>query len=270
MDFLDNSLHNMITMTADLTFMHCAYNPRCTATVDKTFKGYAAIQFMEVGAISLSYDEKHYHLSGPWVWAAWPGPRTRFRPAKGTTHWSHRYVAFHGDKAREWAANGLWPYEPIPAPQHDGEVRIFDEMLRYAARSDTKGRELATAHLELFLKRLKDNPATSSATDQIVHEVRFRVRQFGTEQPNYTAIAADMRVAESTLRRRFYKATGKAIHTFFIEEKINEARMLLINSKLSVQEISDKLGYRDVFYFTRQFKKHVGTPPSAFRNSVQI
>lgn len=270
MDTLHHCLHNTISMTKNLTFMHCAHNPRCNAEVDKVFKGYAAIQFMQQGDLDLSYDDKHYALSGAWVWAAWPGPHTKFRATKGTSYWDHRYVAFHGEKVWDWVKNDLWPYKPIRAPQEDGDVRLFDEILRYAARSDPKGRELATAHLELFLRRLKDKPDARTATHQIVHEVRFRLNQFGTHPPDYKAIAADMKLAEITLRRRFLKATGKPIHSFFIEEKIAEARMLLTNSKLSIHEISDKLGYRDVFYFTRQFRKHVGTPPAAFRNSAQV
>lgn len=249
--------------------MHCNYAPQCTAVVDKTFKGYASVQLMLSGSIDLYYDDVHYPLSGAWIWTAWPGPRIRFQRAAGEASWSHRYVAFYGDKVWEWVENSLFPYHPMPVPEPDNDVRIFDELLRYTGRTDPLGQELAATHLELFLKRLKDQPTDRSATDQLVHEVKFRMQLHGHPNPNYARIAEDLKMAESTLRRRFYRATGTAIHTYFLEEKIDQAKSMLTNSRISIQEISDRLGYRDVFYFTRQFKKHVGTPPSTFRNSAQ-
>ena len=45
---------------------------------------------------------------------------------------------------------------------------------------------------------------------------------------------------------------------------MNEAAYLLKTKKLSVAEVSDKLGYGDPKYFTDTFKKHYGVTPSAF------
>ena len=269
MDKLDIFLHYMITMTNDITFMHCDFLPNCRARVDKVFKGYVAVQMMEAGRINLSYDDEAFELDGAWVWTSWPGPHIKFEVAKGAISWRHRYVAFRGRKARDLSRRGLFPYRPVKLPQPDGDVRIFDELLRYAVRTDNIGKNLAAQHLELFLTRLKDRADESRTTDQIEHEVRFRLQQESSKQPDYGKIAADLGMAESTLRRRFHRATGKAVHTFFIEEKIGEARTLLRSSQLSIKEISEKLGYSDVFYFTRQFRKYVGTPPSTFRNSIQ-
>lgn len=269
MDKLDICLHDMIIMSLDITFMHCNFLPTCRARVDKVYKGYVSIQMMESGTISLSYDDETYTLNGAWVWAAWPGPRIRFHAVPERGSWRHRYVAFRGPKALELAERGLFPYSPVPVTNPSGDTKIFDELLRYASRIDPVGRELALQHLELFLNRLRDDLEGPKNSDRIEHEVRFRLLQSAEDTHDYARIATDLGMAESTLRRRFFKATGKAVHSFFIEERIGEARTLLANSHLSVKEISEKLGYNDVYYFTRQFKKCVGTPPSAFRKSIQ-
>ena len=46
---------------------------------------------------------------------------------------------------------------------------------------------------------------------------------------------------------------------------ILEAKRMLMDKKLTVNEISDALGYADYSYFTRLFKKHTAMTPTAFR-----
>lgn len=256
-------------MDSDITFMHCNFIPACRARIDKVYKGYVSIQMMDSGSVSLSYDDQTYTLNGAWVWAAWPGPHIRFHAVPERGFWRHRYVAFRGPKARELADRGLFPYAPVPVPNPSSDTKIFDELLKYASRIDPLGRELALQHLELFLNRLRDNAEESRNLDRIEHEVRLRLLQSAEKTPDYSRIAADLGMAESTLRRRFFKATGKSVHSFFIEERIGEARTLLATSDLSVKQVSERLGYSDVYYFTRQFKNYVGTPPGAFRKSIQ-
>jgi AraC-like DNA-binding protein len=40
---------------------------------------------------------------------------------------------------------------------------------------------------------------------------------------------------------------------------------LLSQSALTISEVADRLGYRDVFFFSRQFKQHNGLSPRQFR-----
>ena len=47
--------------------------------------------------------------------------------------------------------------------------------------------------------------------------------------------------------------------------RIEEAKRLLTTTALRVQEISEQLGFRDLFYFSRQFKRFTGMSPLHFR-----
>lgn len=48
--------------------------------------------------------------------------------------------------------------------------------------------------------------------------------------------------------------------------KFNEAKILLCQSNISLYEISERIGYRNVSHFSRQFKLWSGISPSKFRN----
>jgi AraC-like DNA-binding protein len=48
---------------------------------------------------------------------------------------------------------------------------------------------------------------------------------------------------------------------------MNYAVELIHDSKLTIAEIAEKLGYCDQFHFSRQFKKALGKSPIQFRKS---
>lgn len=49
------------------------------------------------------------------------------------------------------------------------------------------------------------------------------------------------------------------------EEKLMQAKYMLLTTEMSVAEISEILMYNNVQNFIRFFKKHIGVTPAAFR-----
>ena len=70
------------------------------------------------------------------------------------------------------------------------------------------------------------------------------------------------------LARQFRKEYDMSVGEFIRSQKIEEAKYLLVNSKETLLEISIKLGFEDMGYFTRVFKKMVGKPPSVYRDHM--
>ena len=96
-----------------------------------------------------------------------------------------------------------------------------------------------------------------------------RLEDLDEPDPDYTRLAAEHAMASSTLRRRFRQAVGTPLHTYRLSRKMAEARRLLAETSLTLQEIADRLTYRDVYYFSRQFAQDVGVPPGRYRRSRQ-
>ena len=46
---------------------------------------------------------------------------------------------------------------------------------------------------------------------------------------------------------------------------MNKAKELLCNDENSVQDVADQIGYRDLKYFSRLFKKTTGISPSEYK-----
>jgi AraC-like DNA-binding protein len=88
-------------------------------------------------------------------------------------------------------------------------------------------------------------------------------------EPDYPALADLCGMSLSSLRRRFRAATGTPLHEWTMQARIVRARALLGETDTPIKAIAEQLGYRDVYFFTRQFRQRVGVPPAAFRRSRQ-
>lgn len=62
--------------------------------------------------------------------------------------------------------------------------------------------------------------------------------------------------------RKFVKETGYAPMEYFIRQEMNSACMYLIKTDLKINQIAQRLGFHDAYYFTRMFTKIVGLSPS--------
>ena len=70
------------------------------------------------------------------------------------------------------------------------------------------------------------------------------------------------------LSRIFKKVTGEKFIDYKIKEKIKKARKLLLRRPDSpVKQIASQVGYKDISYFTKVFKKITGMSPLHFRDS---
>ena len=66
----------------------------------------------------------------------------------------------------------------------------------------------------------------------------------------------------------FKRNTGSSILSFHLDLKIAEAKRLLRETRMSVWEIAEFLGFESASYFSRIFKKRVGHPPQSFRGML--
>ncbi len=67
------------------------------------------------------------------------------------------------------------------------------------------------------------------------------------------------------LSNLFSTVEGVTIEQYFISQKIEKTRELLVYDELTLTEIADRLGYSSVAHLSRQFKKVTGMTPSQFK-----
>lgn len=67
------------------------------------------------------------------------------------------------------------------------------------------------------------------------------------------------------LSRLFSSVEGKSIERYYILQKIERAKELIVYGEQNLTEIAYTLGYSSQQHFSRQFKKETGLAPSHFK-----
>lgn len=67
----------------------------------------------------------------------------------------------------------------------------------------------------------------------------------------------------------FKKATGKGVMEYYRDLKIEQAKIMMREEDCNFTQISERLGYSSIHYFSRQFKKVTGMTPSEYLASVK-
>lgn len=71
-------------------------------------------------------------------------------------------------------------------------------------------------------------------------------------------------MSETNFRRKFKEYFGQPPHDYQIGLKIRRAKELLLERKYMVGQVARLVGFDDVNYFSRLFKKRIGVSPQVF------
>lgn len=70
----------------------------------------------------------------------------------------------------------------------------------------------------------------------------------------------------SSISSLFSEVEGTTIEQYFIHQKIERVKELLVYDELSLSQIADQLKYSSVQHLSKQFKQVTGLTPSHFKN----
>lgn len=259
-------------ISRSLVFLHGRHIPVCREHFQKDYRDYCTIQYIASGALHLELDGDTYTMVPGRMWSARPGRTMRFRPVEAEGFWDHRYLAFRGSLAFEWVAAGLLPAAPITIPAGIGLPERFDAILESSRKPDRWSQLRAVDSLELLLLDVAGyhtGPRGEEGWSNRVLEELNRAAVSGMS-PDYEAMARGLAVSVATLQRRFRRLTGMTLHDYLIQVRLAAAQALLADTDEPVGAIADRLGYRDAFYFARQFRGRVGSSPTEYRLSFRL
>ena len=254
----------------DLQFLHGQLTSHCVARVDKHFVGYYTLQYATRGGVELFYGQERHEILVPTFWPASPGPRIRFHALPPFGWWEHRYIAFRGPLADAWLIQGLYPSGPQAAPRGREHSVGFDQLMDLAARADHWSRLRAINLLEGLLLELAEvrDVEPGGAHDPWLTQLQLELSS-PSWKGDYDSLARRLNMGLSTLRRRFRAASGIAIHDYVIQCRMAAARKCLADTDEPIKQIAKRLGYSDLYFFTRQFRERIGVPPAEYRRSRQ-
>lgn len=104
----------------------------------------------------------------------------------------------------------------------------------------------------------------------LVRKAITYIRIHLADQLTLARIAKGIRVSPSYLSRLFNQETGDSISNFITKARVEKAAGLLSLSGMSIQNIAFYVGFGDLNYFSRCFKKYKRMTPTEFRASSSV
>lgn len=139
------------------------------------------------------------------------------------------------------------------------------------------GEQCFCNRLELFLielarkeGRYRHKPPVSK--EQIKDELVVRV--IGILEDNVYQkitmgyVVENMNYSEPYIAKRFKKACGQSIMSYYVQLRIEEAKRLIRETEKNFTEIAALLGFSDSQHFTKTFQKYVRMSPKEYLQSV--
>jgi AraC family transcriptional regulator, arabinose operon regulatory protein len=111
----------------------------------------------------------------------------------------------------------------------------------------------------------ESKPKTNKLQDDRILEVANYVREHPAAWFKIIDLANRAQMSPRYFSAKFKQLMGVNAQEYEIQCRLERARFLLHYGGLTVSETADALGYKDVYFFSKQFKKYVGKNPSAAR-----
>jgi len=127
--------------------------------------------------------------------------------------------------------------------------------------------EMNAKFMELFEHiTLKVEESKSDKNNLIVARVIDIIHKHFAD-PNLFAdqIVDQLKMSADYLNKVFREQRTCSISEFITQTRLNEARELLINSNINVNEIAERIGFVNAKYLFKVFKKNFGVTPRDFR-----
>jgi AraC-like DNA-binding protein len=105
---------------------------------------------------------------------------------------------------------------------------------------------------------------------ELFFKMREIIAKHSSDPVSVENMARELCYSAGHLRLLVKMKTGKTTKTFIDEERIKIAKHYLQYSNLNVSEVAGRMGFCDVLYFGKFFKKYVQITPNNYRKQCRI
>ncbi len=160
------------------------------------------------------------------------------------------------------AVEGILYNEAIPFQKVVfGEIHLCNELTpdekeRLIRRFETIGFELIDNPITALIENIKQLIIKRARNEISEDENKIKLSHYISIQVNYEY---------TYLSSLFSAVEGRTIENYFIEQRIEKAKELLVYGQLTLSQIAFDLEYSSVAHLSNQFKKITGLTPTYFK-----
>ena len=146
----------------------------------------------------------------------------------------------------------------------------FRKMLQLAGQNHQKVHDHAFLLFHKILLRLKNsNHMKMSNHSLTTRNTILYINQNIEANVSMTDIANHIGKSPEHIIRIFKEEIGQTPYAYMLKKKIELAKLLLVNTNMTIKQISHRLNYNDEYYFSATFKKATTVSPTNYRRNKQ-
>lgn len=125
--------------------------------------------------------------------------------------------------------------------------------------------EILISHIQQAVCQQTHLPSSQLLVKRLKHYIKKHYLEYDL---CINTIATVFQLNPSYTGSVFKKITQTSINTYIHDQRITHAKNLLLDSTINLTDIASNSGYRDVYYFSKRFKRHTGQSPKEFRQRM--
>ena len=186
--------------------------------------------------------------------------------------WVYDYIHFAGSGVKNYAPYLLGSLHVLQSVDTAFFDRAFETILSQQLRNDVLSNSRAFVLIASMLnmlmeaRELPEFPVNGSS-DALVPAVRC-IRERYYEDLSIETLSELCCLSKYYFIRSFRQATGTSPHQYLIKIRINEAKKLLADSNLPIEQIAVQVGFLNYSSFFTQFKRLTNITPGEYRNAL--
>lgn len=106
--------------------------------------------------------------------------------------------------------------------------------------------------------------------ESIINDIIYYINHNYTSNIKLETIAPLFGYNSAYLGKIFTKTVGEPFNTFVDKKRVEAAQELLQSGNCKVYEVAEKVGYTNVDYFHKKFRKYVGETPAEYRKRFYL
>jgi len=152
----------------------------------------------------------------------------------------------------------------LPLSVELGEVELSREL------TETEKQQVSTRFEELGFELIDDKKSQliERVKNLIIELIHHSDENLNVNLSDY--LTQHIPLEYNYVSHLFSEIDGTTIEKFYITQRIERVKELLVYDELSLSEIAYQMGYSSVAYLSAQFKKVVGHTPSQFKNNKEL
>ncbi len=107
--------------------------------------------------------------------------------------------------------------------------------------------------------------ASGPEDDDVIGKVKRYINSNLDQPLSVSRLADQFYLSVAYFSKLFKKSTGVGCNYYIVCQRMEQAKKLLRTGSVKVGEVSEKVGYKDVNYFSLTFKKYTGCSPAEYR-----